>query len=138
MQRFICIGNLTKDPEIRMTQAGDPVCPFSIAVSRDTKDENGNRETDFFDVVAWKKTAENCGKYLKKGSKVAIVGRVQNRSWTAQDGSKRYKTEIIAEQVEFITPKQESPQHDEPPYNPYAARTAQKLEEFSPVEDMPF
>lgn len=135
MQRFICIGNLTKDPEIRMTQAGDSVCPFSIAVSRDTKDENGNRETDFFDVVAWKKTAENCGKYLKKGSKVAIVGRVQNRSWTAQDGSKRYKTEIIAEQVEFLTPKQDAPQQGVPQYRP---ESEQKFEEISADDDLPF
>lgn len=135
MQRFICIGNLTKDPEVRMTQAGDPVCPFSIAVSRNTKDESGNRETDFFDVVAWKKTAENCGKYLKKGSKVAIVGRVQNRSWTAQDGSKRYKTEIIAEQVEFLTPKQDAPQQGVPQYNP---ASEQKFEEIGSDDDLPF
>ncbi len=135
MQRFICIGNLTKDPEVRMTQAGDPVCPFSIAVSRDTKDENGNRETDFFYVVAWKKTAENCGKYLKKGSKVAIVGRVQNRSWTAQDGSKRYKTEIIAEQVEFLTPKQDAPQQGVPQYHP---ASEQEFEEISSDDDLPF
>lgn len=74
MQRFICIGNLTKDPEVRMTQAGDSVCPFSIAVSRDTKDENENRETDFFDVVAWKKTAENCGKYLKREARLQSWG----------------------------------------------------------------
>ena len=118
-----------------MTQAGDSVCQFSIAVSRNTKDESGNRETDFFDVVAWKKTAENCGKYLKKGSKVAIVGRVQNRSWTAQDGSKRYKTEIIAEQVEFLTPKQDVPQQGVPQYQP---ASEQKFEEISSDDDLPF
>lgn len=106
MQRFICVGNLSKDPETGETPSGVSVCRFSIAINRDFTKEDGTRDVDFFNVIAWRSIGENCGKYLKKGSKVAIVGKLQNRSYEAKDGTKRNVTEIIAEQVEFLTPKQ--------------------------------
>lgn len=106
MQRFICVGNLSKDPETGATPNGVSVCKLSIAINRDFAKEDGTRDVDFFNVVVWRGLAENCGKYLKKGSKVAIVGKLQNRSYEAKDGTKRNVTEIIAEQVEFLTPKQ--------------------------------
>lgn len=106
MQRFICVGNLSKDPETRATPNGVAVCKFSIAVNRDFTKEDGTRDVDFFNVVTWRNLADNCARYLQKGNKVAIVGKLQNRQYEAKDGTNRNVTEIIAEQVEFLTPKQ--------------------------------
>ena len=108
MNKTILIGNLTRDPELSETPSGVAVCKFSIAVSRDYADADGNRETDFFNITVWRGRAENCGKYLKKGNKVAIVGKLQNRSYEDKDGIKRTVTDIIADEVEFLTPKQAS------------------------------
>ena len=94
-------GNLTKDVELRTTPNGKSVATLSIAVKRPYSEE-----TDFFNAVVWDKKAENCAKFLKKGSKVGIVGYLYNRSYEANDGTKRTITEIIAEQVEFLSPKQ--------------------------------
>ena len=105
MNKVILIGNLTKDPELTETPSGVAVCKFSIAVSREYANADGNRETDFFNITVWRGRAENCGKYLKKGNKVAIVGNLQNRSYEDKDGIKRNITEVIANEVEFLTPK---------------------------------
>lgn len=113
MNKVVIIGNLTKDPELNETQSGIAVCRFSVAVSRDYADKDGNRETDFFNVTAWRGIAENCGKWLKKGNKVGIVGTLQNRSYEDKDGIKRNVTEIIASEVEFLTPKQHEQQDGE-------------------------
>ncbi len=115
MNKVILIGNLTRDPELSETPNGVAVCKFAIAVSRDYADGDGNRETDFFNITVWRNRAENCGKYLKKGNKVAIVGNLQNRSYDDKDGIKRYVTDIVANEVEFLTPKSaESGDNDEP------------------------
>lgn len=106
MNKVILIGNLTRDPELTETPSGVPVCRFAIAVSRDYADSQGNRETDFFNITTWRGKAETCRKYLKKGNKVAICGILQNRSYEDKSGSKRTVTEIIANEVEFLTPKQ--------------------------------
>ena len=105
MNKVILIGNLTRDPELSETPAGVAVCRFSVAVSRDYANSDGTRETDFFNITVWRRTAENCGKYLKKGNKVAIVGTLQNRSYEDKDGIKRNVTDIVASDVEFLTPK---------------------------------
>lgn len=115
MNKVILIGNLTRDPEISETPNGVAVCKFSIAVSRDYTNADGNRESDFFNIVVWRSRAENCGKYLKKGSKVAIVGSLQNRSYEDKDGVKRTVTEVIATEVEFLTPKSDSSASEEKP-----------------------
>ena len=107
MNKVFLIGNLTRDPEFATTQSGVNVCKFAIAVSRDYADANGNRETDYFSIVVWRGKAEICNKYLKKGSKVGIVGTLQNRSYEDKDGVVRHITEIIANEVEFLSPKQE-------------------------------
>lgn len=113
MNKVLMIGNLTRDPELSETPSGVAVCKFSIAVSRDYANADGNRDTDFFNIVVWRGRAENCGKYLKKGNKVAIVGSLQNRSYEDKDGVKRNVTEIIASEVEFLTPKTDSKSSDE-------------------------
>jgi single-strand DNA-binding protein len=105
MNKCIMTGNLTKDPEVRSTGSGISVCTFRIAVQRRFAGQDGQKVSDFFDVVAWRSLADNCGKYLSKGSKVAVVGELQTRSYDAKDGSKRYVTEIVADEVEFLTPK---------------------------------
>jgi single-strand DNA-binding protein len=105
MNKVILVGNLTKDPDYRETPNGVAVCSFSIAVSRDYANADGNREADFFNITVWRGKADVCGKYLKKGNKVAIVGSLQNRSYEDKDGNKRTATEIIASDVEFLTPK---------------------------------
>ena len=105
MNKVILIGNLTRDPELTETPTGIPVCRFAIAVSRDYANSEGTRETDFFNITVWRGRAENCGKYLKKGNKVAVVGSLQNRSYEDKDGIKRTVTDIIASEVEFLTPK---------------------------------
>ena len=110
MNRLTIIGNLTKDPEIRTTQAGKTVCNFTVAVNRrQKKDQNSDHpEADFFRVAAWNGLAESCQKYLSKGRKVAVVGAVQVNTYTAQDGTTRAQLEIpFAEDVEFLSSRQD-------------------------------
>ena len=108
MNKFIGIGNLTKDVDLRTTQSGKAVATLTIAVNRRFKDKGGDPVTDFFPVVTWDKLAESCARYLAKGKKVAVVGELQTRSYD-KDGTKRYVTEIIADEVEFLSPR-EAPQ----------------------------
>ena len=105
MNKVFLIGNLTRDPELSTTNSGISVCRISIAVSRRFANADGSRETDFFNVVAWRAIAENCAKYLKKGSKIAVMGTIQNRSYEGNDGTKRYTTDITAEEIEFLSTK---------------------------------
>lgn len=102
MNRATIIGNLTRDPELRMTSGGISVCTFSVAVQRRFANAQGERPADFFNIVTWRALAENCSRYLHKGSKVFVGGQLQNRSYETQDGNKRYVTEIIADEVEFL------------------------------------
>lgn len=113
MNKVFLIGNLTRDPELTETPNGTAVCRFSIAVSRDYAGADGNRETDFFNITVWRGRAENCGKYLKKGNKVAVVGSLQTRSYEDKDGIKRNVTDIVASDVEFLTPKSAQVEDDE-------------------------
>lgn len=102
MNKIFLIGNLTKDPELTETSNGTSVCRFAIAVNRPYA---SNGEVDYFNITVWRAVAENCGKFLKKGSKVAISGSLQNRSYDDKDGIKRYVTDIVAGEVEFLSPK---------------------------------
>ena len=102
MNKVILIGNLTKDPELTTTTSGISVCRFTVAVSRRFTNSEGERETDFINIVVWRNLADNCHKFLRKGSKAAVVGNIQTRSYDAQDGTKRYVTEVVAEEVEFV------------------------------------
>lgn len=106
INRAILIGNLTKDVEMSTTNSGKNVARFTIAVSRRYANADGERETDFLNIVVWNTLAENCAKYLQKGSKVAVTGAIQTRSYESEEG-KRYITEIIADEVEFVGAKKE-------------------------------
>jgi single-strand DNA-binding protein len=106
LNKSFFIGNLTKDPELRTTPSGKAVASFTIAVNRRFKDKGGDPVTDFFPVVTWDKLAESCARYLAKGKKVAVVGELQTRSYDDKQGVKRYVTEIVADEVEFLTPRE--------------------------------
>lgn len=105
MNKVILIGNLTRDPELITTSNGISVCRFSLAVSRRFTNAEGERDVDFINIVAWRTLADHCFKYLKKGHKAAVVGSLQTRSYDANDGTKRYSTEVVADEVEFLTNK---------------------------------
>lgn len=105
MNKVVLIGNLVRDPEVRATQSGISVCNFTVAVNRRFKKENGEQETDFLNVIAWRQLAELCGKYLVKGRKVAVTGSIQTRTYEAKDGSKRTAWDIVADEVEFLSPQ---------------------------------
>ena len=117
MNKVILIGNLAADPESRTTQSGIAQCTLRLAVQRRFANQQGVREADFLTIVCWRQTAELCSRYLSKGRKIAVEGSLQTRSYDAQDGSKRYVTEVIADNVEFCDSRPEGgrPRTDNPP-----------------------
>lgn len=105
MNKIILLGRLVKDPEIKYTSSEKCVAQFPVAVNRPTKNAEGQYEADFINIVAWNKTAELIGNYVHKGQRILVEGRLQIRSYTAQDGGKRSVTEVIADRVEFVESK---------------------------------
>lgn len=103
MNKSILIGRIVRDPEMRTTQSGLNNTTFTLAVNRPFTNQDGEKEADFINCVAWIKQAENIAKYCNKGSQVAVEGRIQTRSYDAQDGSKRYVTEVIVENCMFLS-----------------------------------
>ena len=100
MNNIILIGRLTKDPDLRYTQAGKAVCSFTLAVDRPYSGDN--KEADFINIIVWNKVGENCAQYLSKGRKVAVQGRLQIRNYEDDKGQRRYITEVVANSVEFL------------------------------------
>ena len=107
MNKAILIGRLTKDPELRTTPTGRNVCQFSVAVSRNFTNANGEREADFINCVVWDKQAENLVKYQKKGNQIAVEGRIQTGSYE-KDGQRVYTTDVVADNVQFLESKAQS------------------------------
>ena len=107
MNKVMLVGNLTADPEMRTTGSGISVGSFRGAVSRRYKDAEGNQPTDFIPVVAWRQLADLCGRYLTKGRKVGVVGTLQSRSYEDKQGNRRTAYEVVADEVEFLTPRGE-------------------------------
>ncbi len=103
------IGNLTRDPEVKQIPGGQTVATFGVATNLTWTDQSGNKQTktEFHNIVAWRKLAEICGQYLRKGSKVYVEGRLQTRDWEAEDGSRRYRTEIVADNMIMLDRKGE-------------------------------
>ena len=102
--KVILVGNMTADPELKQTTAGTSVCSFSIAVNRRfTKAEQGQQTVDFINIVAWSQRAEFVSRYFKKGNPILICGQLQTRTWTDNQGQKRYATEVIADEVSFVS-----------------------------------
>ncbi len=104
MNKVFLIGRLTRDPELRYTDSNVPVATFSIAVNRNFTNQAGEREADFINIIVWRKQAENVKNYIKKGSQVAIDGRIQTRNYE-KDGQKHYVTEVVADNVQFLDSK---------------------------------
>lgn len=104
LNKVFLMGNLTRDPELRHTAQGSSVTNFSVAVNRAYKGSDGElkKEVSYFNIVIWGKMGENCAKYLTKGRPVLVEGRLQNRSWEAEDGTKRYATDIVADNVQLL------------------------------------
>jgi single-strand DNA-binding protein len=143
MNKVILVGNLTRDPELITTTNGVSLCRFSLAVQRRFAGQDGEREADFINIVVWRGQADNCYKYLKKGSKCGVVGSLQTRSYDAQDGTKRYSTDVVADEVEFLSTKGSS--NSEESFEP--AETGSKssgksdvVNKFEPIDDdnLPF
>ena len=143
MNKVILIGNLANDPEPFTTQSGISRSTFRIAVQRRFANAQGVREADFLTVVAWRQTADFCNRYLSKGRRVAVEGSIQVRSYDAQDGSKRYVTEIIADNIEALGSRDEGGQprtRDEGPTPPPAPPSNASRNDFTEVDDdeLPF
>ena len=102
MNKWYGIGRLTKEPELKLTTNQTAFCNFTVAVDRRFKDANGQRQTDFINCVAWKQTAVFIQKYFHKGSKIALIGNIQTRSYDDQNGQKHFVTEVIIDEVEFV------------------------------------
>ncbi len=130
MNKVVLIGNLTKDPELSQTNSGISFCRFTLAVPRRFSNSAGERETDFLNIIVWRGQAENCHKYLKKGSKAGVVGTIQTGNYEAQDGTRRYVTDIVAEEVEFLSTRQSNDN----------AEKEEKVSELEPIDDdnLPF
>ncbi len=129
------IGNLTADPELKTTPSGTAVCTFRLAVERRFKDKDGNKQTDFISIVAWRQLAELCQRYLSKGRQAAVSGSLQIRSYEDKDGNKRQAAEVVAEDVQFMRDGQRQAQQDAPPQAP-----ATEFAPFTDVDDdsLPF
>ena len=108
MNKVLLIGRLTKDPELRYTQSGTAVASFTLAVNRRFSNQSGEREADFINCVAWQKSAEFAANYFRKGQQMALEGRLQVRSYDGNDGQRRWVTEVVAEQIEFVGSKNEN------------------------------
>ena len=114
LNKIILMGRLVRDPELRRTQSGTAVASFSLAVDRDYKTQNGEKETDFIDIVAWRSTAEFVSKYFTKGRMAVVEGRLQVRDWTDKDGARRRTTEVVADSVYFGDSKRTVSDSDTP------------------------
>lgn len=145
LNKVILGGRLTADPELKTTQSGISVVSFTIAVSRRySKDSGQQSESDFFNVTAWRQTAEFVSRYFRKGSSICIVGTIQNRNWTDQEGQKHYRTDIVADEVMFVDSRSDSPAagdtfgHSAAPAFSSPMGTAPKFEEIKTDDDLPF
>lgn len=120
MNKIVLIGRATRDSELKHTASSTPIVNFSIAVNRPFKNANGEKESDFFNCVAFNKLAETISRYVRKGDLVGIEGRVQTRNYTDRDGNNRYSTEVMVENVEFLQPKKqeftETPKTEDDPF----------------------
>lgn len=154
LNKVILGGRLTADPELKTTQTGVSVTSFDVAINRKYSGQNQQQITDFITVVAWRQTAEFVTRYFRKGSSICVVGSLQTRSWTDNNGQKRYATEVVADEVNFVDSKSESSAPAAAPYAaPYSAPAAQpaapeqigfnvpaaqKFEEIGNDDDLPF
>ena len=132
LNKVILAGRMTADPELKSTQSGISVTSFSLAVDRKVAKES-DKKTDFITVIAWRQTAEFITRYFHKGSPICVSGTIQTRSWEDQHGNKRYATEVVADEANFVESKSTADQNSAAP-----AAVAPQFEELSDDEDLPF
>lgn len=133
LNKIIIMGRLTRDPELRRTGSGTAVTSFSLACDRDFKYQSGDKETDFIEVVAWKKTAEFVSKYFSKGRMAVVDGRLQIRDWTDKAGNKRTTAEVVADNVYFADSKRsESNDNQKENFNALSGRVS---DDFAPISE---
>lgn len=132
LNKAILMGRLTKDPELRMTGNNTPVCAFRLAIDRDRKGQNGERQTDFIDCVAWNKQAEFVSQWFAKGSMAIVVGRVQSRQWQDKNGNNRTTIEINCDEVSFGETKKSREENQRFSYD---ARAVQEVDDFAELAD---
>ena len=135
MNKVELIGRLTKEPEIKLTSSQVQYCNFTLAVDRRFKDANGQRQADFINCVAWKNTAVFIQKYFHKGNRIAVCGSIQTRSFDDQNGQKKFITEVVIEEAEFVE-SQNTQQEEKPQSQPEAQPQAQ--ESIEPAGALPF
>jgi len=145
LNKVTLMGNLTRDPEVRTTPNGQTVTSFSLALNRSWNDQQGNRQdaVEYIDVVAWGKLGEIVGQYLAKGRRAYVEGRLQTRNWGAQDGSKRYKTEVVASDLIMLdrasdNPGASAPRNQEPVAQVSGAQNSPVETDEISIEDIPF
>ena len=137
MNKVFLIGNLTRDPELTETAAGVSLCRFAIAVNRNYGSADGERKTDFFNVVAWRGLGETVARFAKKGNKVAVSGSIELRNYEDSQGIKRTGVDIVAQDVEFLTPKGSGDGYAEAPSSADSGKRA-SLQAFDDDGDIPF
>ncbi len=142
MNKVILVGNLTKDPELVTTNNGISLCRFTLAVQRRFTTSDGEREADFINIVVWRAQADNCYKYLKKGSKAGVVGTLQTRAYDGNDGTRKYATEVVAEEVEFLASRGASAgeEAEAPAAGSKSTGKSDVVNKFEPIDDdnLPF
>ena len=142
--KVILIGNMTSDPELKQTASGVPVCSFSIAINRRFAKE-GEQNVDFINIVAWRNSAEFVSKYFKKGKPILVCGQLQTRTWTDNEGNKRYATEVVVDEVSFVGsseastgPKNEPASNGSYTPDAYTGQASSNFEEIPSDEGLPF
>ena len=138
MNKVFLIGNLTRDPELRETPSGVPVCRFAIAVQRPYTSQDGERQVDFFECTAWRGLGESVARHTKKGKKVAVSGSIQIRNYEDNQGAKRTAVDIVAQDVEFLSPRDNEDGFDEEPRQAAPARKKPVLQAMDDDSDIPF
>ena len=140
LNKVILIGHMTADPELKQTPNGVSVCSFSIGVSRRYTKAGEQAQSDFINIVAWRTTAEFIARYFRKGSAICICGSLQTRTWTDNNGNKRYATEVVADEASFVERKSDSPRNDDYQAPSFGAPISEtpKFEEIAGDDDLPF
>ncbi len=142
LNKVVLIGRLTRDPEIRYTAGNTPVASFSLAVNRNFKNKEGGYDADFINITAWRRLAELISSSLHKGSLIAVTGRIQTSSYEAKDGTRRYTTDVVADEIAFLEKKGASADRSAEPamYEKQSENFGIPVDGFSPIDDddLPF
>lgn len=132
--KVILIGNLTADPEVKQSKSGVAVCTFNIAINRKFV-KDGEQNVDFITIVAWRERAEFVGKYFKNGKPILVCGQLQTRTWSDKDGNRRTSTEVVADELTFVSGKDDDKPANDAGYTPDVYKSSSPAADFEPVDD---